>query len=220
MELSAVLLARVIGFIETSDLNPRGTVPFAKITELVVRRFGFSRYPQSASDYDEQKGVEFADGYLDGIVIDKLTIWTNGIGVDVRSSTDDGKRILEDSLSWLKGELGLKYEQHMIRRWAYLSQVTLYSGVNLSAHSTAIRNLCDRLSKELGHLQSSAFEFSVTGINLGFDRTVKTLPIAEFTIQRRADTPFEDRKYYSQAPLPTAIHLQLLEQFEKDMLTR
>jgi len=46
--------------------------------------------------------------------------------------------------------------------------------------------------------------------------TIRKEPIAGFTIQRRVDTPFGENKYFSEAPLPTEIHLDLLQQFESD----
>jgi hypothetical protein len=54
----------------------------------------------------------------------------------------------------------------------------------------------------------------VTGIFFGYD-TTHTKPYAPiFTIERRADVPFVENKYFSTAPLPTDEHLKVLEDFE------
>jgi hypothetical protein len=40
--------------------------------------------------------------------------------------------------------------------------------------------------------------------------------IASFSITRRAEARFSENKYFSEAPLPTDLHLKLLEQFEAE----
>ena len=62
MRLSAVLLARVIGFLEMNDLNPRGKVRLPAVASMLVDRFGFAKYPQKPEEFDETKGVEFVEG--------------------------------------------------------------------------------------------------------------------------------------------------------------
>src|SRR5258708_7014237 len=141
MRLSAVLLARVIGFVEMNDLNPRGKVRLPVVASMIVDRFGFAKYPQKPEEFDEMKGVEFVEGSFESVGIDKLTIWFNGVGIDVRSSTDDAKAILTNSLEWLRKEAGLAYSPDMIKRWASLSRVTFNSDVNFDLINPAVAKL-------------------------------------------------------------------------------
>ena len=218
MRLSAVLLARVIAFVEMNDLNPRGKVRLPVVASMIVERFGFAKYPQKPEEFDESKGVEFVEGNFDGIGIDKLTIWFNGVGIDVRSSTDDAKAILVKAFDWLKKEVGLSYSPEMIKRWAYLTQVTFYTDVDFDTVHPAFANLAHRLTTAVSEIQGSTFEFRSNAIGWGFDRTQRQSAISDFSIQRRADTPFSENKHFSQAPLPTDEHIKLLEQFEADLL--
>lgn len=219
MQLSAVLLARAIGFVETSDLNPRGRVFFPAIVPLIVERFSFQKYPSKPDDFDESKGVNFEAGYAFETSIDKLTVWANGIGVDVRSSTADAKKLLEQTLVWLKEETGLRYESGMLKRWAFLSQITFYSRANFNAINPAISRLASRLSAEVSTERGERFDFQFGGFSLAFDRSVKQAPVANLLIQPRADTPFSEGKYFSEAPLSTESHIKLIEDFEKDLAT-
>jgi hypothetical protein len=218
MQLSAVLLARVIAFLEMNDVNPRGKVRLPVVAEMIRERFGFAKYPQKPEEFDETKGVEFIEGNIDGIGIDKLTIWFNGVGIDLRSSTDDAKMVLLRSFDWLRDEVGLTYRPEMIKRWAYLSQITFYSDANFDALHPAVTNLANRLTAAVSRIQGSAFEFHANWIGWGFDRTVKQFPISDFSIQRRVDTPFAEKKYFSQAPVPTDEHYGMLETFEAELL--
>jgi hypothetical protein len=220
MRLSAVLLARVIGFVEMNDLNPRGKVRLPIVAELIKDRFGFAKFPQKVEEFDEQKGVEFIEGSFEDIGVDKLTIWFNGVGIDVRSSTEDARKILEKSLEWLKKDAGLTYSPEMIKRWAYVSQITFTSEVNFDLVNPAVTKLGKNLSAAVSRIQGGEFEFHSNWLGWNFDRTGRQFPISDFSIQRRADTPYSENKYFSNAPLPTEEHIKLVEQFEADLLTR
>lgn len=220
MRLSAVLLARVIAFVEMNDLNPRGKLRWPTVVPLIVDHFGFMKFPQKPEEFDEQKGVEFLEGSINDVGIDKLTVWFNGIGVDVRSSTDDAKKTLEDSFEWLKKDAGLSYSPEMIKRWAYLSQITFYSDFELNTVHPAIANLSTKVSNAVSRIQGLDYQFQAISLALGFDRTTRQSPISDFSIQRRADTPFSEKKYFSQAPLPTNQHLALLGEFEAELIRR
>ncbi|HZQ19606.1 MAG TPA: hypothetical protein VFA90_12860 [Terriglobales bacterium] len=220
MRLSAVLLARVIAFVEMNDLNPRGKIRLPVVAEMIVSRFGFAKYPQTAAEFDETKGVEFLEGSFDDIGVDKLTIWFNGVGLDVRSSTDDAKSILEKSFEWLKKEVGLNYAPDMVKRWAYLNQITFYSDADFNAVHPALRNVSNKVTAAVSRIQGSDFAFSPNYLGWGFDRTIRQFPISDFSIQRRADTPFSENKYFSQAPLSTDEHLKILAEFEADLLRK
>src|SRR5579863_937717 len=138
METSAIILARVIAFLDINDLNPRGAAYFPALVPLLVGRFKFQKYPQKAEDFDEGKGVSFEMGHTGNTTVDKLTVWPDGIGIDVRSSTTDAKNILDSSLTWLSNEGGLSYKSGMIRRWGFLSQITFFSDIDLVGVNPAI----------------------------------------------------------------------------------
>jgi hypothetical protein len=87
MKLASVALARTLGFVELSDLNPHGRVYFPAVVAALVKRFGFQKYPTKPEDFDEQKGITFEDGYTGEVVIEKVTVWSGLIAVDLRTST-------------------------------------------------------------------------------------------------------------------------------------
>jgi hypothetical protein len=69
----------------------------------------------------------------------------------------------------------------------------------------------------LSDIWQEPVRFVPTGITLGHDPTARKYGIASFSIQRRAEARFSDNKYFSEAPLPTDIHLKLLTEFEADI---
>src|SRR6266852_1851338 len=105
MELSAVLLARVIFFVESVDLNPRGAAFYPDIIRGLVERYNFQSYPEKVEDFDEQKGVTLTLGRLGDRTIDKVVIYNWGLTLDTTSSTDDAETLLDEALVWATNSL-------------------------------------------------------------------------------------------------------------------
>jgi hypothetical protein len=75
VRLSAVVLARALAFVETVDLNPRGKMFYPEMITEFVQRYQFQKFPKTFEDVDETKGVEFWEGKVENIVIQKFTIF-------------------------------------------------------------------------------------------------------------------------------------------------
>src|SRR6266849_6431255 len=116
MQLAAVLLAMVLGLVETYDLNPRGVTFGPDLMAGIVQRFKFQKFPQKLDEMDEQKGIEFLEGTWNGINVMRLTIYSGAINIDTRSSTDDSKRIIHEALAWASEKFKLHYRPDMIKR--------------------------------------------------------------------------------------------------------
>lgn len=69
MQLSAVLLARVVALFEIYDLNPRGTLFYPDLVAGLVDRFRFQKFPQKFEDLNEQSGINFFEGTWNGITV-------------------------------------------------------------------------------------------------------------------------------------------------------
>jgi hypothetical protein len=220
MQLTAVLLARAVAWVESLELNPRGKAYYPAITEALVRRYGFAKFPQKPEDYDENRGVTFVYGRDGDAVIEQVQIYTHGIVLETRSSTDESKHLLERSLEWASKELGLVYSPQMVTRWQYYSQLTFTSHMNLTGSHPALSNLASNITQSLKNILGEDLKYEATNIVFNFDLMTRKNPLGAFTIQRRENTPFAENKYFSDAPLPTDVHIKLLEQFERDLNQR
>jgi hypothetical protein len=162
--------------------------------------------------------VDFCEGKWNGIVIHKFTIFSTLLAVETRSDTDDPKKILEDILTWGAENFKLNYNPDMISGFAYVSSLTFYSDAPLLDGNTAMTNLALRTGQLVSDLWKEPVEYRGVSIAVGHDPLSRKYPIAMFTIQRRVDTRFAEKKYSSEAPLPTNAHLELLEMYERDIV--
>jgi len=218
MKLSAVLTARFFAFIETTDLNPRGRAYFPELAAALVERYGFVKAPQKLEEFDEKKGVTFETGRAGEVTIHRAVIHDHAIYLDTASSTDDSKRLFEETLSWLSKDFGLVYQPEMVKRVTYVSQLTFFSEVILDQLHPALTKLGQRLSTRIPQYYGQKLDYVPGSVVVTYDPLmIKAGPDA-FTIERRADTLFSDNKYFSTAPLPTNEHIQMLEAFEADVL--
>jgi len=218
MHLNAVLTARLLAFVELASLNPGGHIFFPEVVGPIVERFGFQKYPTKIEDFDESKGVEFLDGHFGGINVPKLTIYGNGFLVDTQSSSDDSEEILIGTLEWAREQLGITFKPEMIYRRRYLSDLVFHTDAPILAAFKPIENLRTNLMDMTQVVLRERIPYDIIRMDVDFERHQRTAPIAPLTIQRRADYAFADNIYFSQAPLPTQFHWELLERFEKEIV--
>lgn len=217
MKLSAVILARVLGFIETADLSPRGQGYFPEIVSKLVERYNFQKFPQKLEEFDESKGVEFLEGRIGNRTIKKIVIWNSVLVVETRSSTADSKQILEEILLWGAENLGLSYKPGMIKRFAYVSDLTFYSDVPILNVNPALTKLATQTSAALSAIWQEPIHYEPSNLAAAHDPLARKQGIAPFSITHRAEARFSENKYFSEAPLPTDTHIALLEEFEAEI---
>ena len=215
---SSVLLGRVLGFIEIADLLSGRKFTYAEIAARIAQRYSFQKFPSSLEQFDITKGVDFLDGLSSGYAIQKFAIWDTLLVLETNVSTKVSQAILEDILLWGSKDIGLNYKPGSIKRFGYISDVTFFSDAPLLDLHTAVRNVATRTSKELSRIWQEPVTYEPLTMRVGHDPTARKNAIAPFSIEHRAETKFSENKYFSEAPLPTDVHWEVLEQFEKDIL--
>jgi hypothetical protein len=217
MELSAILLARTIALFETLMLNPRGAISPKEITSKLAERFSFMARPEKLEDFDGKNGIAFKGGYFEGQTIDELTIYNDGIKIDVRSSTEDGQKLILDSLEWLRDDGLISSNVRPIIRWAFLSQILVTSDLDLDGINPAFKSLTASLEKIMSERKGESLPYRLAGVSVDFPRTNAEYSIVPFLLERRAKAPDSQKQYYSQAPLQTLQHLHVLSDFEHNL---
>ena len=218
MKLSAIIQARVLAFIEMYDLDPSGRVFAPELVQQIVKYGNFIKSPQ-ATEIDEQKGIEFQMGKIEETVVDALKLYNHLLVLETHSNTTDSKLALEKLLEWGKQQFGLRYEPGMIRHWAYVSIVTFYSESNFIALANSpAAKLATKMSDAVSEIWGEHVAFESRGLSISHDPLTRKNGIASFLISPRAETPYLENIFYSEADLPTDMHIKFLEEFEADVL--
>lgn len=215
MNLLSINLARSIWLGPINDLNPRGISLDRILFPYLIDTYKFKKYPSLAEPLDITKGLEFRDGEF---AIDEeskpiritLTIHTDGLVVDTRSSTNHSDAFLEYSFSQFSEIFKMPPFQSVMKRRLYLSQVFVSTEKSLELLNPKLKQISKYLNQYFGKDKS----FQVGSISFWPDQKDKS-PAMPFTFERAINVPFSENRYYSVAPLQTDQHLELLDKLEK-----
>jgi hypothetical protein len=219
MKVTAILKARAVALIYIDELNLSGRLRFADVVSPLVQKYGFLTYPTKPEDFDSEKGIKFGSGKSGDKVIDLLAFYTGLITLETLSSTTDSRDVLEDMLQWGAAKLGLTYAAGMVRRWGYISQISFNSDFPLlSTVSRPLQNLARKTGEAVSGFFGESLPYEIAKVNVGHDPVARQNSIAGVTIEHRANVPFAENRFFSEAPLPTHLHIKFLEELETDLL--
>lgn len=215
LELASIILARTLAYVESFDLNPRGKIFYPDLVQALVERYKFQTIPKTPEEFDEGKGIVFADGRFGSKVIYKFTIFNTLLTLETRSNTSDSQELINELLAWAAKKFGLTYAPEMIKHYGYISDLTFYSDVPLlGAACQPLIDLATKTGSALSDIHKEPFDYYPANLAVGHDPLARKNGIAPFTITRRAETRWTENKYFSEAPLPTDMHIAFLEEFE------
>ena len=213
MTLAAIILARTLAFIEIYDLDPKGKLFLPDFVKAMAERYKFQTLPKL--EERKEKGLLFEEGKIGNKVIVKLTIFDALIVLETRSHTSDSKQIIEEMLLWGAAKFDLNYTPRSIKRFAYVSGVSFYSDVPLlGAASPPLIELAAKTETAVSEIWQEPVRYYPANLAVAHDPMARKNGIAHFTITRRAEARYSGNKYYSEAPLPTDMHISFLEEFE------
>jgi hypothetical protein len=175
-------------------------------------------YPTKAEDFDFDKGVTFGSGKIGDIVIDSFKLFNGMVTVESLSSTHDSQAAMKTILAWGRDTYGLTYEEGMLKRWGFISQLSFFTDIPLlNAVSNPLSNLARKAGEFVEGLFEEGLSYEVSKISVGHDPLMRKNGIAPLTIEHRANVKFGDNKFFSEAPLHTDVHIRFLEEFEGEL---
>lgn len=216
MEVTSILLARVLAFFEIEELRPAQDFFFPDVVKKLVHECSFQKFPVTLDDWRSEKGAIFEVGKWGKTVVERLVLYHNGVHVETRISSSESMRVLKEFLAWTKDELGSRYDPPMKMEMAYVSGFVFRSDIPLF-YGSPVEKLSQRMSGVMSEILGAETIYQPTMLNIGHDPLLRKYGRAQFTLQRRAEVPFTENKYFTESPLPTDVHISLMEQYEEDV---
>jgi hypothetical protein len=215
IEVRQVILARSLQMLKSSS----GTVGY--LPDLVAQlkaRYSFIKAPEDEEllPSDPPKGAEFRHGKLpdnSNVIIDRFTVFSDGVVADAAESTDDADNFLTDLAEWAKKAIpkaipsGPRF---------YLSQLEITMSPSIASYVPRFNPLGQSITDKLASygIQSRTYEPST--VSLHFDVLGKAAPQpGAFFIDRRINIPYSESVWFAQAPLKTKDHVALLRELER-----
>ena len=213
MKVLYVTTARTIWLFDFAAINPTG-LSLRRVIAGITERYKFAKAPKNELDIEENH-LPFRSGVFTGKrgvpILIQLSIYGDGFVGDCMSSTDESSEFLVDLVSWLKSDHGLTVPQP--NEVNHLSQIDFQSDMSL----TALNPFFPSLAKALDGFEKRR-RYEVGSIQFWTEEAGKVGTVAAVRIERKIGAPFSSNHYFSQAPLPTAAHLELIGGFEKELM--
>lgn len=217
MRLSSVLNAKCIWLFDMNLLNPKGLAP-RPLFEALKEHYRFSKAPSHMGDTGEEKNLSFENGEFvteDGRTISvTLKIFNDGIVTTNHSSTADGTAFLEDVGLFVSAS-GFDFPSQERISKGYASTLQVESDKVLLHLNPKLERIAKFLESNVVPMDGRARVFQFTSIGFWSEDVTKYAAPTSFKFERKIGRPFESNQYYSEAPLQTHEHLQLLEQLEE-----
>jgi hypothetical protein len=220
MKIVAHELGQLLYLIPLEELRPlHGIYPLTFVTKL-AERYKFLTGPDLSEPWEKinSEGFKFDSGRImkDGVelFVNSLGIYHDGIVVNCYT-TDDAQTFLDDALEWAKAEFGLR-RPTSIPRIRYQSHIIVEFDKQLSTLIVNFENITDVLGKYYSQLYGISNSPKLN--RLSFRCDPQSLPQGametHFSLERRANHPFTDERFFSVAPLTSAAHVAILEEIE------
>jgi hypothetical protein len=202
---------------ELGELNLGGKVFLPDLVTKLNERYQFSSNNSTDKADLKEKGLVFESGYWQGHSIKKLSFNPSITYVEGEESTDISQQILIDLLEWAQKELGANFTPHSIQRWAFVSDIVFQSDFPLLfGQNKVLNSVAERMAQAVQENLREKLDFQPAQLALGHDPQKRSTVVAPFSIQHRVNTLFEDNIFFAEAPIPTSLHLELLEEIETE----
>lgn len=216
MELVSIMQARLVALVQLQEWDPFGRTLTLEALAKLGSRFSFAKVPSKLEELDPQRGIELLEGKFENIRIDKIVVYLNGIAVDTRSSTEDSERVLSEILVMAHEAFGATIRP---ARQSFLSQFMFRSNMRLAALNPVLPKIAEVLSTEASANLKHPFIFEPTAILFNVDTSQIKIAPSLCSIERRAEIPFAENTYFSNAPLRTAQHIEIVKAIESSLLS-
>lgn len=189
------------------------------------QRYSFVKLPLTVQELlpsDPNQGIMLGHGKFQQdsrvVVIESLKIFPLAVFAETRTSTDDADLFLEDLLAWATPTFGLVLEP--LRAPVYFSRVEIELDASLGQQFSRFKPIASALNRMLETYGTQLPPCEVSSIWFGYDAS-KVPPLhgaASFRLDRKPNVPYDENRYFSEAPLKTDDHFALLEHTERVLM--
>jgi len=173
-------------------------------------RYRFVETPQRAVDFtNTQNELNF---------LQKLAIYTNGMLAEGAAPTEELDLFLDDVLDIVRKQFDLSTIEGSPVSRLYGSKIEIKSTANLSRALAGLSGIAETLTHAVTGYGVSARPYQVGGISIVSEKIGDgTITPARFVFERRAEKPLDDNLFYSEAPLATKAHVDLIRTLENSL---
>ncbi len=168
-----------------------------------------------------KREIHFKVGKFQDIQIQDFDIYGDGLIASSASDTDKTLAFLQDVTDWADETYGYSTSIVAKPETYFESAIIVKSDVDLVLATTPKVEIASLVGRAFKQASSIDAKFESTGLIVDTDAlsfSGRRKPV-QFSIERRVGFPFTENVFFSQAPLPTQAHLEVLRTIE-DLVLR
>lgn len=211
-----VLLGRCNLLIDFQKLNPKG-LSLLDVIRGLAERYSFAKSPQHVMDYNSEKALEFQAGtfrYQGESYLVGLKIFNNGLSADSLNSTGLSEKFVDDILKWVEQAFSLPTSHEPLRK-SFLSHLEVESDLSLDLVNTRLTGLAQMISQHSTALDGKPRVLKLNALSYWSDDMGRQEAPAAFRFERKWGTSFDDKVYFSVAPMRTKHHIEVIQELEQ-----
>jgi hypothetical protein len=214
MKLSSILTSKTVRFLFGTFQSGSAYIPH--VNKLMHERFGFLGLPKSLEEMDGNKGIKFMHGNFNGITIDLLEVFNDGLVVHTKTNTNQADRFIDGLIDTVKKELNFVPQEIPHRSRMYISELEVSLDKDIAGAFKNFSKVAELITASISELADETPSMQGTGLVFNYDVTKSPhIKPVRFTLERRAESAFDTNLYFSSAPLPTDAHLSVLQEIER-----
>jgi hypothetical protein len=217
MKILSVLSARATWLFDLNVINPTG-LAYQPLLAGIKERYCFAKAPVSMLERDEKKSLHFDQGEFmtpDGRnIFISFRIYNDGIVATTSSSTNDATSFLVDLGLYVQSS-GFSMPSHTELGKSFVSVLQVECEVTLQAVNPQLERITRFIESRIVTMDGKPRQFQLGALNFWSEDITKNFAPSAFKFERKHGSPFTENKYYSEAPLQTQEHIELLEELEK-----
>lgn len=182
----------------------------------VKERYRFWVAPSGPQEFDVERGVGFSTGSFQETTITDLKFYANGILVEADATTELLDGLIDDLAKWITEKFDCEYEESSPVAKGFTSSLEIKANPNLTDKISGLEGVAERLTIMVAGYGITLPQYELSGITLQTDAAVaKPLSPGRFVFERRNNRAFDEGVFYTQAPVSTKEHIELLGMLEK-----
>jgi hypothetical protein len=196
----------------TNIVRLDGSAYLPELVQRVIQKYSFLKFPTVE---EIQKDTQnFAVGKFNGIQINELNVYSDGVIASGRCSTTILRDFVSDLFDMVEKDFGYTESKVLDPELHFESSIVVRSSKDLGVVIAPPQKAMDVIEEALGRFTKHSYQ--PAGIQFDTDTKASLLRrrTIRFSVERRLGIPFDKNVFYSQAPLRTDDHLDLLGSLE------
>lgn len=224
MKIVSLESGRTTWLFPTEEILPLGGADGHQTVAAITSKYNFTHPPANPTTEDvEKNGLRFAGGQMilnDRIAnIIEFVAFNDGI-VAISTSTENAEAFLQDIYSFLVSEFAFREITSAVKK-VNLSTVVVEFETSLNAFVRGYEREIDLIGKHLNSIDDTDFPVELARVDFVLNKDPEFRPpnMPRVTLEKRANTPFSQHRYFGVAPIHTEKHLEVLASIERNLLT-